>query len=154
GVQPGTYRTVILPSGASFARFAAQEPARPGALSALLPSMPSAAYGSGRGADGSLPLGAVDNGIGARPVRSDGTPRRNPELEQALRGPDGLLRPLPPEGSLTGRSPSGVNRLEQHRAALIASASEPIDRQVIELATRLFESLLADSQLPGAFKPL
>src|SRR5690349_6457100 len=29
GVQPGTYRTVILPSGASFARFPAQEPPRP-----------------------------------------------------------------------------------------------------------------------------
>ena len=61
GVQPGTYRTVILPSGAAFGRFAAPEPPRPGALSALLPSMPGAAYGSGRGRDdGSVPLGASE----------------------------------------------------------------------------------------------
>ena len=87
-------------------------------------------------------------------MRSDGARRRNPELEQALLRLDELLRHLPSEASLTGRSSPGGNRLEQHRAALVASASEPIDRQVIELATRLFESLLADSQLPGAFKPL
>ena len=153
GVQPGTYRTVILPSGAAFGRFTAPEPPRPGALSALLPSMPGA-YGSTRGRDdGTVPLGAGESG--ARGVRSDGMSRRNPELEQALLRLDELLRHLPSEASLTGRKlPSGGNRLEQHRAALVASASEPIDRQVIELATRLFESLLADSQLPGAFKPV
>ena len=153
GVQPGTYRTVVLPSGAAFGRFAAPEPPRPGALSALLPSMPGAAYGTGRGRDdGTVPIGGSEGG--ARAVRSDGTQRRNPELEQALLRLDELLRHLPSEASLTGRSSPSGNRLEQHRAALVASASEPIDRQVIELATRLFESLLADSQLPGAFKPL
>ncbi len=158
GVQPGTYRTVILPSGAAFGRVATPEPPRPGALSALLSSMPGAAYGSTRGRDdGGVATG--DGGAGApagapRAVRSDGTPRRNPELEQALLRLDELLRHLPSEASLAGRGSSGGNRLEQHRAALVASASEPIDRQVIELATRLFESLLADSQLPGAFKPL
>ena len=154
GVQPGTYRTVILPSGATFGRLAAPEPPRPGALSALLASMPGAAYGSGRGReDGTMPLAASEGGA-SRAVRSDGTPRRNPELEQALLRLDELLRHLPSETSLTGRNTPAGNRLEQHRAALVASASEPIDRQVIELATRLFESLLADSQLPGAFKPL
>ena len=143
GVQPGTYRTVILPSGATFGRNPAQEPARPGSLSALLPNMPGAAYGSGRGRDdGTVPLGPSEGHPGgARAVRSDGAPRRNPELEQALLRLDELLRHLPAEASLTGRDPTGSNRLEQHRAALLASASEPIDRQVIELATRLFESL-------------
>ena len=156
GVQPGTYRTVILPSGAAFGRFAAPEPPRPGALSALLPSMPGAAYGSGRVATTArVPLGASEGGAGgARAVRSDGARRRTPELEQALLRLDELLRHLPSEASLTGRNSPGGNRLEQHRAALVASASEPIDRQVIELATRLFESLLADSQLPGAFRPV
>ena len=156
GVQPGTYRTVILPSGASFARFATPETQRPGALSALLASMPATGAAATRGrADGALPLGVREGVPGVvRPVRSDGTPRRNPELEQALLRLDELLRHLPAESSLTGRSMSGSSRLEQHRTALIASASEPIDRQVIELVTRLFESLLADSQLPGAFKPV
>ena len=155
GVQPGTYRTVILPSGASFGRFTAPESPRPGALSALLSSMPGAAYGSTRGRDDGAGTGAAADGAGVtRAVRSDGTPRRNPELEQALLRLDELLRHPPSEASLTGRGTPGGNRLEQHRAALVASASEPIDRQVIELATRLFESLLVDSQLPGAFRPL
>jgi hypothetical protein len=81
------------------------------------------AYGSIRGRDdGTVPLGASEGGV--RGVRSDGTPRRNPELEQALLRLDELLRHLPSEASLTGRkSPSGGNRLEQHRAALVASAS-------------------------------
>lgn len=152
GVQPGTYRTVILPSSAGFGRFAAPEPVRAGALSSLLSSMPGASYGTSRGRD---PGDSGDDGTGvARGVRSDGTPRRNPELEQALLRLDELLRHLPSEVSLAGRGTPGGNRIEQHRAALVASASEPIDRQVIELTTRLFESLLSDSQLPGAFRPL
>ena len=47
-----------------------------------------------------------------------------------------------------------MSRIEQHRAALVASASEPVDRQIIELVTRLFESLLGDSQLPGPFRTI
>ncbi|MEP7301509.1 MAG: DUF1631 family protein [Caldimonas sp.] len=150
GVEPGTYRTVILPSGAGFGRFAATEPARAGTLSSLLPSMPGAAYAASPGSIGGSDAARADT----RGVRSDGTSRRNPELERALLRLDELLRNLPSEVSLTGRGTPGGTHIEQHRAALVASASEPIDRQVIELATRLFESLLSDSQLPGAFRPL
>ncbi len=150
GVQAGAYRTVVLPSGASFGRFAAPETSRTGAMSALLSSMPGGGFGSSRGrGDGS----SADVGGAVRGVRSDGMSRRSPELEQALLRLDELLRHLPSETSLSGRGAPGNSRLEQHRAALVASASEPIDRQVIELVTRLFESLLADSQLPGAFRP-
>ena len=148
GVEPGTYRTVILPSGAGFGRFPAAEPARAGALSSLLSSMPGTSFGATRGD------GEGDASGASRAVRSDGTARRNPELEQALLRLDELLRHLPSEVSLAGRGTPGGNRLEQHRAALVASAGEPIDRQVIELATRLFESLLSDSQLPGSFRPM
>jgi hypothetical protein len=42
GVEPGLYRTVVLPSGSSFGRPAA-EPPRQGALSGLLARMPDAA---------------------------------------------------------------------------------------------------------------
>ena len=151
GVEPGTYRTVILPSGAGFGRFPVAEPARTGALTALLPSMPGAAsFGATRSGGGT----GEDGEGAARPVRSDGTARRNPELEQALLRLDELLRHLPSEVSLAGRGTPGGNRLEQHRVALVASANEPLDRQVIELATRLFESLLSDSQLPGSFRPI
>jgi Protein of unknown function (DUF1631) len=144
GVQPGLYRTVVLPSGASFGR-ATAEPARPSALSALLSSMP---LPTAPGA-----LARADGDQGDRTVRSDGASRRSPELEQALMRLDELLRHPPMETSRSSRSSPGA-RLEQHRSALVASASEPVDRQVIELVTRLFESLLADSQLPGAFRPV
>ncbi len=144
GVQPGSYRTVILPSGTSFGRPTVDAPPA-GGLSALLASMPprAGAGGSGTGADPS-PHG----------VRSDGASRGSPELEQALLRFDELLRHLPSDASLTGRAPPGSRRLEQHRGALLASASEPFDRQIIELVTRLFESVLADTHLPLPFRPV
>ena len=147
GVQPGLYRTVVLPSGASFGRPVAEAP-RPSPLTALLSSMP---LPTGPGAlargDGS------DREEAGRTVRSDGASRRSPELEQALMRLDELLRHPPLESSRPGGGSPG-SRFEQHRTALVASASEPVDRQVIELVTRLFESLLSDSQLPPAFRPV
>ena len=153
GVEPGTYRTVVLPSGAGFAR-PSVEPPREGALSALLSSMPLASEAAGR------PVAIGGSGSGAAPgepsraVRSDGPGRRNAELERALLRLDELLRHLPAETSLAGRATPSGPRIEQHRTALIASAGDPIDRQVIELVTRLFEALLADSQLPAPFRPV
>jgi Protein of unknown function (DUF1631) len=144
GVQPGVYRTVVLPSGASFGRPAA-EPPRPGALTALLSSMPLPTV------PGALMRTEGGAGDSTRTVRSDGASRRSADLEQALMRLDDLLRHPPLETSRSGGSPSA--RLEQQRSALVASASEPVDRQVIELVTRLFESLLADSQLPAAVRP-
>lgn len=156
GVQPGAYRTVVLPSGASFGRFpgkAEVELARTGALSALLARMPSVPEAGTRTAPLPGSPDAARGEAGLPGVRSDGTRRQSAELEQALLRLDELLRHLPAETSLTGRSVA-TPRLEAHRAALVASASEPIDRQVIELVTRLFESLLADSQVPTGFRPV
>ncbi len=141
GVQPGIYRTVILPSAGAFGRFPPPEAPKTHAMSSLLASMPGMAQAGS---------GVAESQAG---IRADGAPRRNPELEQALLRLDELLRHLPSEASLAGRGPqSTVSRIEQHRAALVASASAPVDRQIIELVTRLFESLLGDSQLPGAFR--
>ena len=113
--------------------------------------MPGAAYVSTRGRDdgGASPV-ASEGGAGLpRAVRSDGTPRRNPELEQALLRLDELLRHLPSEASLAGRGTTGGNRLEQHRAALVASATEPVDRQVIESTTRLFDRCSPTRSFPA-----
>ena len=141
GVQPGIYRTVILPSAGAFGRFPPPEAPKTHAMSSLLASMPGMAQAGS---------GVAESQAG---IRADDAPRRNPELEQALLRLDELLRHLPSEASLAGRGPqSTVSRIEQHRAALVASASAPVDRQIIELVTRLFESLLGDSQLPGAFR--
>ena len=150
GVQPGLYRTVVLPSGSNFGRPVA-EPPRQGALSGLLARMPDAA--AAPAVDGSAGAPPSASGGAGQARRSEGAVRRSPELEQALLRLDELLRHPPLETSRSGRgTPS--QRIEQHRSAVLASASEPADRQVIELVTRLFESLLADSLLPGAFRPV
>src|SRR3954454_15420318 len=51
GVEPGVYRTVVLPSGASFGRRVA-EPPRQGALGALLASMPLSSSSVDAASDG------------------------------------------------------------------------------------------------------
>jgi len=150
GVEPGVYRTVVLPSAsAAFGRPAAEAP-RQGPLSALLGSMPQTAVpeanaGPRRAAQPSRP-GAL------APMRQDGASRRNPELEKALLRLDQLLRQPAFESSRPDRQAGSA--IEQQRAALLASASEPLERQTIELVTRMFESLLADSQLQGALQPV
>ena len=148
-MQPGVYRTVVLPSSSAFGR-PVVEPPRQGPLSGLLGSMPQTApAGEARAGDrGARP--SRPGALGA--VRNDGANGRNPELEQALLRLDELLRQPAFESSRPGHASAGG--IEQHRAALLASASEPIDRQIIELVTRLFESLLNDSLLPGAFRPV
>jgi hypothetical protein len=150
GVQPGLYRTVVLPSGSSFGR-PVTEPPRPGGLSALLANMPQATSAGALAPTDRQVAGTVPGRDGT--VRSDGASKRSAELEQALMRLDELLRHPPMETSRSGRASPSVG-LEQHRSALVASASEPVDRQVIELVTRLFESLLSDSVLPAGFRPV
>ena len=150
GVEPGVYRTVVLPSSsAAFGRPAAEVP-RQGPLSALLGSMPQTAVSEAnadprRAAQPSRPGPLA-------PMRQDGAGRRNPELEKALLRLDQLLRQPAFESSRPGRHAGSA--IEQQRAALLASASEPLERQTIELVTRMFESLLGDSQLQGALQPV
>ena len=151
GVEPGLYRTVVLPSAGGFGRPPVEAAPRQGALSALLASMPEGTASSS--AAPSQVHGAPSRRDAGAPMRAAAGGRRAPELEQALLRLDALLRHPAAETSLSGRL-SPAERLAQHRSALLASASEPADRQVIELVSRLFESLLADSALPVAFRPL
>ncbi len=149
GVEPGVYRTVVLPSSAS-AAFGRPtiEPSRQGPLSSLLGTLPQGAGVETRDSRGAA-LASAAGALGT--VRSDGAAaRRTPTLESALLRLDELLRQPAFETSRPGW-PAG-DSIAQYRAQLVASASEPIDRQIIELVTRLFESLLADSQLPAPFR--
>jgi len=148
GVEPGVYRTVVMPSTAPFGSRAAIEPPRQGPLSSLLGSMPNVSGLAPRDERGAT-LPSASGALG--PVRSDGatTRRRSANLEQALLRLDELLRQPQSESSRPGRG-----GLEPYRAALVASTSEPVDRQIIELVTRLFESLLDDSQLQPPFRPI
>jgi len=148
GVEPGVYRTVVFPSSATFGRPAA-EPPRQGPLSSLLGTITTPSGLEPRDTRGAaLPSSA--GALGSVLGDGSGGSRRSPTLESALLRLDELLRQPAFEISRPGW-PAG-DSIAQYRAQLVASASEPLDRQIIELVTRLFESLLADSQLPAPFR--
>lgn len=146
GVEPGIYRTVLLPPGATPGRGASVlDASQPEAMAGMLSRMPS---GSGE-----LRLG-VGNVVGP----ADGAPRRagidatSPEFEQALARLDELLRHLPaPAAAARDDAAALGQRLNTHRAALVANAGNPVDRQIIELLSRVFDALLTDPKLPRAF---
>src|SRR5207247_11169959 len=74
---------------------------------------------------------------------------RNPAFEQALMRLEDLMR-----RAATG--PIGAPRmppqLGEHRASLLASTSETVDRQIVDLLSRLFEAVLSDRRLPAPFR--
>lgn len=134
GVQPGIYRTVVIAPGAG-GRDAPPEMdvTRPGALDGLMRSMP----GGSAEADGNA--ASSDK---RRPL-----PTASPALEQALMRIEELLRRMP-TADVTAIAPPAPPRLAQHRAALMAITGETIDKQIIELLSRLFETILSDRSLP------
>ncbi|HEY0856757.1 MAG TPA: DUF1631 family protein [Albitalea sp.] len=132
GVEPGIYRTVVLAPGPTVHRPPAVDLTQPGALEGLLPRMPA---GDGRGAPGT-PRARSVSGLG-------------PDFEQALGRIDALLQRA---SSTPGGSAPATPQLREHRANLLASTAEPLDRQIIELLSRLFEAVLADLRLPPAFR--
>jgi hypothetical protein len=123
GVQPGLYRTVVLPSGSSFGRPAA-EPPRQGALSGLLARMPDAAAAHDA-SDGERPPPSSGGGSAGQGRRSDGAVRRSPELEQALLRLDELARHPALEASGSG---SGSGSGEERRASGSRSTARPFSR--------------------------
>jgi len=132
GVTPGIYRTVVIAPGTG----RGEEPpemdvTRPGALDGLMRSMPGGDTGSGSSTDS----------------KRRTLPTASPALEQALVRVEELLRRMP-VGASAGTS-LDAPRLAQHRAALMATAGETVDRQIIELLSRLFETILSDRALPA-----
>ncbi|HEX6708231.1 MAG TPA: DUF1631 family protein [Albitalea sp.] len=130
GVEPSVYRTVVLAPGPQVERELTLDVTRPGALEGLLASMPGAA------ADAPVPR--------ARTV--DGP---NPAFEDALTRLEALLQRA---SATPGAGPAPAPQLRQHRDALMASTAETVDRQVVELLSRLFEAVLSDPRLPPAFR--
>ncbi len=148
GIEPGVYRTVILPSGSAPERHAAPPAAQAAStIAALLAEL------SNRASRSSTP--------GARAPRVDLDLDLDPgaagaAFEQALRQLDAALQHLPASapGNASAQREEAADageRVSIHRAALIASAGGSDERRIIELLTRLFDSLLSDSQLPIAF---
>jgi hypothetical protein len=146
GVEPSIYRTVLLAPGSAAERQPALADTRkPGALAGLLASMPA----------GSAPMqvgvGNATGGANAGSPRAAAGPA-SPEFDQALARLDELLRHLPRSAAMPGDSADALaKRLNLHRAALVASASAPIERQIIELLSRMFDTILTDPQVPPAF---
>ncbi len=138
GITPGLYRTVVLPAGGALREEPPQmDVTRPGALDGLLRAMPTGDIGT----------------LGDTQDRRRPLPMAPPALEEALLRVDDLLRRMPAvapaEASATAPSANGSSpRLAEHRAALMATTSETVDRQIIELLSRLFETVLADRALP------
>ncbi len=149
GVVPSIYRTVLLAPGDVPERtkpFAGVP--QPGAMAALLASMPTGWAGERAGAGGA-PLSsgrtapATAGSLGA-------------EFEQALARLDELLchLPEPPEAASQDAAAALAKRLNMHRAALVASASATTDRQIIELMSRVFDALVSDPLLRPAYRNL
>jgi hypothetical protein len=147
GVEPGIYRTVLLAPGSTPQRGPSPlDASEPGAMTSMLSRMPSGA-------------GELRLGVGNTSAPAEGTSRRagdvNPEFQQALARLDELLRHLPAQAiaasTLKGQNDQSAGRMNSLRAALVASAGHPVDRQIIELLSRVFDAMLGDPLVPVSF---
>lgn len=133
GVEPGLYRTVVLAQGPMVPRTPTHDLTQPGALEEILSSMPGSSSPQPPSAG---PLKRVMNA-------------QSPAFEQALSKLEGLLT----RAGTPGAAPASTSpQLREHRANLLASTPATIDRQIVELLTRLFETVLSDERLPPAFR--
>jgi hypothetical protein len=147
GVEPGIYRTVLLAPGSTPQRGPSPlDASQPGAMTSMLSRMPSGA-------------GELRLGVGNTSAPVEGAARRttdiSPEFRQALARLDELLRHLPSQAVAASTSAAGNDQLPSqlnlHRAALVASAGHPVDRQIIELLSRVFDAMLGDPLVPVSF---
>jgi hypothetical protein len=137
GVEPGLYRTVVLATGAAVQRPPMVDLTQPGALEGVLSSMPGAA--------GAKP--PVATGPQLRTIA-----RPSPAFEQALAKVEALLSAGGGTPGAAAPAAAAAAALSDHRAALLASTGETVDRQIVELLTRLFEAALTDPRLPPAYR--
>ena len=134
GIEPGLFRTVVLAHGPAVTREPVVDVTRPGALEGLLDHMPETV------------APAPD---AARPRRARAMDGTSPAFEQALARIESLLQR---SNSSPDKAQAASPRLSEHRDSLLAGTSETVDRQIIELLSRLFESVLSDTRLPPAFR--
>lgn len=150
GVEPGIYRTMLVVAPTVGQRSGLTPPAdagQSGALAALLASMPGGSDELKLGIGGA---GSMAGSAAGTSGRSAGHGGMSAGFERALARFDERLRHLPPsEPAATGAS---AGRLSTQRGALLARAAAPIERQIIELLSRLFDAMLSDPQLQTAFR--
>lgn len=119
GIEPAAYRTLILPSGQRTARPSDSWQGHSPTLQQLRQTMPTPMADVPRGPAPVLPLERVID-----------------ESEQAMRA-------LPEDTPPTVRA----QLLESQRARLVQHARTPVDQQLIEMLTRLFEAMLSDPRI-------
>jgi Protein of unknown function (DUF1631) len=122
GVTPAAYRTLILPAGAR--RDRSHETGYTPALSHIRDVMPVPAPSRS-----------------SAPAPSPG--QAGQAFEQVLRQTEAQFRRLPPD---SGRAEFDRLR-DSQRTRLMESAGNPVDQQLIELLSRLFDAMLADRRL-------
>jgi hypothetical protein len=145
GVEPGIYRTVLLPSGTVAARGPGTADIGPaGSIGNLLASMPGVSPVTHDGPGRALPGSRAASGSGGRSGLSS-----QPEFERAMGRLDELLQKLPP---FPGRNDiASLLGLGAQRTMLVSLASAPHDRQIIELMARIFDTMLSDPHVPPPF---
>ena len=144
GVEPSIYRTVVHAPGPIVTLSAAWKTG-PQGLGQLLGRMPAART------DSAAPAGQHAS-VAAASAATDG-PRFSAAFEEVLQRLEALLR------GHAGQAPqsAGSARLDSQPMAefaqsLLAHTSDVIDRQTVELLSRLFDSMLCDEQLSGAVR--
>ncbi|MEY4561221.1 MAG: hypothetical protein RLZZ618_498 [Pseudomonadota bacterium] len=144
GVTPSIYRTVVFAPGVS-TRPPEVDITQPGSLDAIRRSMPHS--------DGVRPAALAPKAATAPVPDVTDLARALAHVEMAL------ARSAP--GQALGSSPSSTPktgiaapRLSEHRVALLSTTGDIVDRQIIELLTRLFESILNDPSLHAPIRQL
>ena len=145
GIEPSIYRTVVFAPGAVAARKPEVDVTMPGALEGLVRSMP-----------GGLPAASSSPPTPGRRGTTLG-----PALEQALARIEAMLARLPERSGDAAEATDGndgtgtpSSRLAEFRGSLLTAADETIERQIIELLSRLFETILGDPMLPQPLRAL
>ena len=144
GVEPGIYRSIVIAPGSAPGR----GPALPdvntaNAMGSLLASMPGGSAGM------QISVGNAAIAMGATPTRTVGG-SASAEFEQALARLDEMLRHAP-QAVANEAAEATARRLSAQRAALVASAGTPQERQIIELVSRVFDALASDTQVAAPF---
>lgn len=134
GVTPGIYRTVVFGPGSTREGPPEVDVTQPGTLDGLMRSMPGA---------------LADRGTPAREShKRRSQPMAAPALEQALLRIEEAMRHAPSSLPAGPVDPAAL-QLSRHRDALMSTTGETVDRQIIELLSRLFEAILSDPALPA-----
>ncbi len=143
GIEPSAYKTTVFPSSAAPDAVKAKR-ADTQRLDHLLSRMPGGASGGGAPLSGPSTNGP-NVSAGAQGARFSAA------FEQALQSIEVLLRSHAAAGP--GAVSGGHNPplpLHEHSTSLADHAADGIDRQIVELLSRLFEAVLSDDQLSAA----